>query len=114
MAAAINRLGFSAVRSSQSGIVGPSDASSEIAGASAEYALMIQVKKVAFTWRGVLSARGKVRVLLVDRQGQARYDRTLHTDTLVGSRGDRHAALVGFVTEQAIDIAYPALRRAMR
>ena len=34
--------------------------------------------------------------------------------TLVGSRGDRHAALVGFVAEQAIDIAYPALRKAMR
>ena len=114
MTAAVNRLGFAAVRSGNAGIVGPTDAASELSRTGAEFALMIQVKSVDFTWHGVLSARGKVRVVLVDRTGEARVDRVVKTGTLVGSRGDRHAALVGFVAEQAVDIAYPALRQAMR
>lgn len=114
MAAAMRRLGFSPVRSTRTGIVMPKDAAAEMSGAKADYALMIQLREVDFDWRGVLSARGRVRVLLVDRNGKPKFDRTVRTDTLVGSRGDRHAALVGFVAEQAIDIAYPVLRKVMR
>ena len=38
----------------------------------------------------------------------------LRTGTLVGSRGDLHAALVRFVMEQATDMFAPDLARALR
>ena len=75
---------------------------------------MMEVRSVSFEWRGVLSARGRVRIVLVDRTGTSLHDEIVETDTLVGSRGDRQAALIAFVAEQALDIIYPALRRQLK
>jgi hypothetical protein len=80
------------------GIAKPKPVSAALGAANANYALLIDVRGVRFGWHGVLSARGKVRVVVVDRTGKPTYDETVKTGTLVGSRGDRHDALVHFVT----------------
>ena len=79
--------------------------------AGAPYALMLHLKKVDFSYSGVLSARGTVRVLVVDAAGRAVIDKTVETGTVVGNRGDRHRALVYLVTEQALDMVSPQLRK---
>jgi len=93
-----------------SGIASPAAVKSALAGASASHALLSQVLKIEFSWLGVLTARGRVRLVLVDASGSALYDAVIDTDTLVGSRGDRHEALLGFVARQAMEIAAPRLR----
>lgn len=85
-----------------------------LASAGARHGLAIEVRDVQFTWKGVLLARGRVRVMLFDAAGQRIYDRVRRTGTLVGSRGDLHAALVRFVMEQAADMFAPDLARALR
>lgn len=85
-----------------------------LASAGARHGLAIEVRDVRFTWKGVLLARGYLRVMLFDAAGQRLYDRTRRTGTLVGSRGDLHAALVRFVMEQATDMFAPDLARALR
>lgn len=107
------KLGFRPMASREKGIVLPGVAVAQMRQAEAYYGLMMDVINVEFTWRGVLIAQGTVRMVLVDRNGVAIYDRIHRTDSLVGSRGDRHAALVGFVLEQTSDIFLPELARAM-
>lgn len=85
-----------------------------LASAGARHGLAIEVRDIQFTWKGVLLARGRVRVMLFDAAGQRIYDRIRRTGTLVGSRGDLHAALVRFVMEQAADMFAPDLARALR
>jgi len=95
--------------------IAPVDAvKAALAGAGATHALLTQVLTLDFSWLGVLTARGRVRVVLVDTTGAALYDEIITTDTLVGSRGDRHPALLGFVSRQALEIAAPRLRRLLR
>ena len=89
-------------------------ARSEMRASRADYAVMLDVRRVDFGWRGVLTARGKVRVLLVDGSGTALYDQVVRTGTVVGSRGDRHGALIRFIVAQAVDIAFPRLRERIR
>jgi hypothetical protein len=109
-----SRLGFQPVATGLEGVVEPERAIPEIKAGGANYGLMIHVKSVEFDWHGrVLSARGKVRVLIVNVLGQAIYDETIKTDTVVGSQGDRHAALVRFVAVQARDIVEPDIRRLL-
>jgi hypothetical protein len=85
-----------------------------LAQAGAGYGLILQVRDIRFAWAGVLLGRGQVRAILFDTGGQRVYDRLRSTDTVVGSRGDHHAAVVRFVMEQATDIFAPELLRAMR
>lgn len=85
-----------------------------LASAGASHGLAIEVRDIRFTWDGVLLARGYLRVILFDAEGQRVYDRLRRTGTLVGSRGDLHAALVRFVMEQATDMFAPDLARALR
>jgi hypothetical protein len=95
--------------------IAPADAvRAALAGAGASHALLTQVLNLDFSWLGVLTARGRVRVVLVDAAGAALYDEIITTDTLVGSRGDRHPALLGFVSRQALEMAAPRLRRLLR
>lgn len=84
-----------------------------LASAGASHGLAIEVRDIRFTWDGVLMARGYLRVLLFDAEGQRIYDRVRRTGTLVGSRGDLHVALVRFVMEQATDMFAPDLTRAL-
>ena len=107
------RLGFRPVASREQGIVEPRVAVTQMQQARAYYGLMMDVLDIEFHWQGVLIARGQVRVILIDRNGAAIYDRIHRTDSLVGSRGDRHAALVGFVLGQVGDIFVPELARAI-
>lgn len=109
-----SRLGFQPVATALEGVVEPERAVPEMKAGDAKYGLMMYVKSIDFDWHGrVLSARGKVRVLIVNVLGQAIYDETIKTDTVVGSQGDRHAALVRFVAVQARDIVEPDIRRLM-
>lgn len=108
----VARLGLRAVASrSLEGVVSPGPTMTLLNRFHAKYALMLDVKKVTFAYNGVLSARGSVRVLLVNQAGQAIVDRIIDTGTVVGARGDRHQALVYFVTEQALDTALPEFRK---
>jgi len=75
--------------------------------------LELHVRDVDFDWVGVLTARGKVRVVLTSPDGDVLFDRSVKTDTIVGSRGDRHSAVVRMVLDQAMDIAAPPLRKTL-
>ncbi len=80
----------------------------------AHYALLLHLRGVSFTWHGsVLSAHGRVRVVLIDDRGGVIFDRTVRTGTVVGNRGDRQDALVHYVAIQAVDIVVPHLKRAL-
>ena len=61
----------------------------------------------------VVPANDWLRLIAVAPDGRVLVDRYLDTDTLVGSRGDRHDALVRFVLRQAMDMARPDLKRAL-
>lgn len=106
-------LGYRPVAAGRAGPVAAAEATAALEQAGAELALMIDVLDIDFGWHGVLTAGGRVRFVIVDRSGRVRYDHTATTDTVVGSRGDRHAALVSFVTRQAGQIAAPGIARAV-
>jgi hypothetical protein len=108
------RLGRRPLIMQLSGIAPPGEVRSALAAAGARHALLTQVMDIKFAWVGVLTARGSVRVVLVGHNGAALYDEVVETDTLVGSRGDRQEALLGFVAGQALQIAAPRLRRLLR
>ncbi len=76
--------------------------------------LVVRVVSVDFAFSTVLAAKGRVRVFLIGADGLPVVDTTVSTDTVVGSRGDRHQALVYRVAEQALDIAAPKLMRGIR
>lgn len=108
------RLGVRSVATSdQAGDVNRVKVANVVRGAHARYGLTIRIEKVSYDFRGVLSARGRARIRLIDRNGEIRVDRLVNTDTVVGARGDRHSALVYMVAEQALDIAAPALRKEL-
>lgn len=108
-----SRLGRRPVAAAARGIVSPADATQALRKTGATHALMLQVQDVEFAWSGVLMARGRVRAILVDASGRAIYDRTHRTGTLVGNRGDRHAALVRLVMDQVTDVFAPEMRRVL-
>jgi hypothetical protein len=112
----VERLGYRAVVSSDlSGIAPPAKVKIALGKASARFALLAQVKKIDYEWasKDVLTARGSMRMVLVDAAGTPLYNAVVDTDTLVGSRGDRHAALLGFVARQVMQMATPRLRKAL-
>lgn len=111
--AMVKRLGWQPIVGHLEGVATPVQVKAELARTGAVYALLHEVDSVDYTWRGVLTARGTFRILAVDGAGRARVDEWLETDTLVGSRGDRHAALLGFVARQAADMVAPRLRKAL-
>lgn len=107
------RLGYRPVPSSHEGVPPGPTIIAELQRTGAELALMIDLRKVDLEWDGVLSARGRVRVLLVDRRRQVLFDRIARTGTLVGSRGDGPDALVHYIAEQTIEIVLPHLKRRL-
>jgi hypothetical protein len=114
VAALVERLGYRVVVGDLVGVAPPAAVQTALQKAGAAFALLAQVKSVDYEWqRGVLTARGKIRLVLVGRSGEALYNADLDTDTLVGSRGDRHAALLGFVARQVMQMATPVLRKAI-
>jgi len=108
------RLGYRPVRVEQRGLLDPATARALLRAHDAPYVMSFFVERVEFDWRGVLTARGSVRVTIHDRRGIAVMDRWFTTDTLVGSRGDRHDALVYFVAEQVGFMAEPMVEKRLR
>jgi hypothetical protein len=111
-------LGFRVIPTQAAGILTPRSAADEARRLGARGALMIRILDIQFAWRGggyipVLLAKGRIRFALVDGAGVVRYDETLTTDTLVGSRGDEEGALTRFVLRQAAERVRPELRRAL-
>ncbi len=115
LAALVERLGYRAVVSDLSGIAPPPKVKGALGRASARFALLAEVKDVDYEWaaRDILTARGSMRLVLVDGAGRPLYNAVVATDTLVGSRGDRHAALLGFVARQVMQMAAPRLKKAL-
>jgi hypothetical protein len=114
MASLVERLGYRAVVGEMAGIAAPDKVRAALGKASAPFALLAEVRSVDYEWdRGILTARGTMRLVLVDRAGKPIYNAVLDTDTLVGNRGDRHDALLGFVARQVMQMAAPRLRKAL-
>lgn len=115
LAALVERLGYRAVVSDLGGIAPPDKVKGALGKASARYALLAEVRSVDYEWaaKDVLTARGTMRLVLVDGAGKPLYNGVLDTDTLVGNRGDRHAALLGFVARQVMQMAAPRLKKAL-
>lgn len=91
----------------------PAEVAARVAAVGARGALWLRVQDVTFGWAGVLIARGRVRVVAYGPDGRVRFDRVARTDTIVGSRGDRHAAVARMVLAQVADIAVAALDDVM-
>lgn len=108
------RLGYVPVPVEERGLLTVEQARALLAQHDADFALVLYVDSVEFRWRRVLTARGRVRVALLNRSGATNFDRSFVTDTLVGSRGDGHAALVYFVVEQIGYAAQPLLAKRVR
>jgi len=115
LAALVERLGYRAVVADLGGIAPPQKVKSALDKASARFALLAEVKKIDYEWasKDVLTARGSMRLVLVDVTGRPLYNAVVNTDTLVGSRGDRHGALLGFVARQVMQMASPRLKKAL-
>jgi hypothetical protein len=111
---ALSELGYRSIVSSSAGIFPPEVAGRSAASAHARATLMLYVYGVTYLWEGVLTARGQLRVVAVGPDGKVLLDRYLETDTVVGSRGDRHDALVRFVIAQALDMSRRDLQRALQ
>ncbi len=79
----------------------------------ASYTLALFLTHVEFSYHGILAARGGAIVRLVNRSGVIMFEKRVHTDTIVGNRGDRHTSLVYGVAEQCLDIAFHGLREAL-
>lgn len=115
LASLVERLGYRAVVSDLTGIAPPDKVKGAMGKVSARLALLAEVKKVDYEWaaKDVLTARGSMRLVLVDAAGKPLYNAIVDTDTLVGSRGDRHGALLGFVARQVMQMAAPRLKKAL-
>jgi hypothetical protein len=111
---ALSELGYRSIVSSSAGIHPAEIAARSAASARARATLMLYVYGVEYLPAGVLTARGQLRLMAVGADGRVLLDRYLETDTVVGSRGDRHDALVRFVLAQALDMARRDLQRALR
>ncbi len=92
----------------------PVAAVAEMRSFGAPMSMMVRVVSVDFAFSTVLAAKGRVRVVLMGQDGLAILDTTVTTDTVVGSRGDRHQALVYGVAEQALDMAAPKIVRTLQ
>jgi hypothetical protein len=107
------RLGYRPVMAADRGIVEPGAAVRRMAAASASYGLALDVRDLHFSWQQVLSGTARVRIVLFGPAGRTMFDRVALTDTVVGSRGDRHEAVVHFLMAQVADIAAPRLREVL-
>jgi hypothetical protein len=106
-----HQISFARSSSATKGIVGNApEVVRELERSGASFALMLELVDVQFSYSGVLMARGEVRVVVMDRSMQIVADVEASTDTVVGSRGDRHSALIYAVFEQALDVARPQLK----
>ncbi len=84
----------------------------EMQKASARIALAVRFDAYVFRPSGsIYLGRGALVVALVDATGQALFERRVVTDTIVGRRGDGPDALLGMMTEQALDMVVPDVRK---
>jgi len=84
--------------------------------ASSRAALRITVELLSLsheTSRDIPLGRARARVTVTDASGAPVYRRTVRTDTLVGSRGDRLDTLVRLAAAQVTDVIAPRLRERL-
>lgn len=111
----VERLGYRPLPGGHRGIIDPLVVRNALRAHGGRFALMVDVPRVKLDWhRVLLSARAKVRVVLVGSDAKPVFAKTMRTGTLVGSRGDGYAAMVNFIATQAVDMFAPRLRRAIR
>ena len=102
-----DRIGHRAAPLGESGLAAPADSVTR-----GDAALAIVIRVLAVETRGaagIPQARARARVDVYDRTGLI-YRRTVRTDTLVGSRGDRADTLVRSAVAQIVDVVAPRLR----
>ena len=79
-------------------------------GAVAAVALAVVATRLS--WSGsVLIGRGEIDVRFFGQTGAVVHSQRVLTDTVVGSRGDDAAILIGMMGQQALDVIHPVLRR---
>lgn len=110
----VERLGHRPVALPTGGSVAVGVAGADARAAKSAGTLMVRVVSVDFKRRGVLTARGSVRVRLVDPMGQVLLDRTVDTDTVVGAKSDDAARVTTYVLRQGLDILQREVKKALR
>jgi hypothetical protein len=75
-------------------------------------AVEIALLAISYDDRGVITARARARVRVLDATGTV-FDRVVRTDTLVGGRGDRRDAVARAAIDQIVDIAMPRVRERL-
>ena len=102
-----DRIGHRAAPLGEAGLAAPA---ASLAGGTAALAIVIAVLEVdARGEAGIPQARARARVDVYDVNGLI-YRRSIRTDTLVGSRGDRADTLVRSAVAQVVDVVAPRLR----
>jgi hypothetical protein len=104
-----DRLGHRAAPLGEQGLAAPAQA---VAQGEAALAIVIAVVDVEARGGEVPQGRARARVAVYDRGGLI-YRRTVRTDTLVGSRGDRADTLVRAAVAQVVDVVVPRLRERL-
>ena len=102
-----DRIGHRAAPLGEAGLAAPA---ASLAGGTAALAIVIAVLEVdARGEAGIPQARARARDDVYDVNGLI-YRRSIRTDTLVGSRGDRADTLVRSAVAQVVDVVAPRLR----
>lgn len=99
-------IGHRAAPLGEAGVTAPAEV---VARGEGALAIVIAVLAVDSDGRAIPQARARARVDVYDRTGLI-YRRTIRTDTLVGSRGDRVDTLVRSAVAQVVDVVAPRLR----
>ena len=101
-----DRIGHRAAPLGEGGLAAPT---ASVTRGDAALAIVIRVLAVESRGgAGIPQARARARVDVYDRTGLI-YRRTVHTDTLVGSRGDRADTMVRSAVAQIVDVVAPRL-----
>lgn len=109
----LSTLGFRAIISSSSGVAPVEVAAESARRARARATIMLYVYDLEFGSGGVLTARGKLRLIAVSPERRVLFDRYVETDTVVGNRGDTHEALARFVLGQGLEMTRKDLAKVL-
>jgi hypothetical protein len=108
------RAGFRVVAAGFTGMVDPAAAAEAARTGGARATVMVAVLAVEIGRGEVVHGRGRVQVVAVGQDRSIRFNRTVRTDTVVGSRSDRPDAIVGYIVRQAMEIVGRELAQAVR
>jgi hypothetical protein len=93
-------------------VVNKNAAPGAVESAGGEFGIALDVLAVQL-WPGrIPMARARVRLRVISRDG-FRFDRVIHTDTIVGDRQISEAEFSARVAREVLSIAHPNIRRTM-